>query len=437
MVYNSLLRHGVLLAVLLPIPLITACGDEEEDTGPTIPTYVEDAAALDLAAVRGLPHTWAETFETREGAYVQFATDTAQAQRLVHREQLVGENRRFWDTSQPPVSDLRPDAAIARALQHPDYGETMRGFSDVTFVLDLMRLDGAWLVDWEGRNRHLPDQRDGLHFGLASRDYANTILGQLDAIASAWQGDGRTLRIVLGAEMERYWLLNPEDWTNFIQLVRDARELLAEDHPDVEFSVGINWSTFMQRIVPMFEVEDPMEEEDLPEDFENFDDAGNPAFLLVERAWSAVIEPLYFDRMPDPEDAERMRLVPAVDFLAFSSVPSADGIRDVNELPALHWRGLRTLMREHEDRVLPVDWIAVGWPADAPTQQATFLNRFVSEAGGVDTRVAAWVSYVRLNTNECRRIRGENIGGSNALCTRGLVDIGGRPIRGIHEVYFR
>ncbi|TVR03562.1 MAG: hypothetical protein EA398_04430 [Deltaproteobacteria bacterium] len=426
------LPTGWAIALFASALFAAACSDDDEQ--PQLPDYSPEAVALDLNESRALFHTWRQSFEIGNGPYVPFNTVAEDIHRLVHRVQLVEENRRFSVSTQPPpISTFFPVEEVNLALESELYGDTMQDFDEVTLVLDLMRLDDSWLLDWEGANRHEENLRSGLNFGLAQPTYEQAIQRRLLDAVGAWHDGERTVRVVLGAEMERYWLLNPEDWTHFVSFTRDVRETLAQEFPNVEFSIGINWSAFMERVVPTFLV-DPGEN-DPPLAFAPFDDEGNPHFVLVQEAWDTVLEPLYFDRAPDPDNAERMLLEPAVDFYAFASIPAAGLLQEARNLPSLHWRGVRTIIEADPARRLPVDWYAIGWTGETTVQQDAFLQRFLAEAGGLDSRTTAWFAFTQAADNECRRLTGSEIAARSHHCTRGLVRPSGQPQTPIHEAF--
>lgn len=409
----------IALFSMLAGPLTVACSEEEpagppEFLSPSSGSLVLNATnrALYAAPVRSL-YTTLDVF----------GTDLDAANHVVLQSQMHSELGflRTGDANAASFSDQIEE------FWDEDFGVQLidRADTQVTLVLDLHRMNREWLVDWRGLERDEPGAREtSLTFQIRqsanNSDYQQAIIEELlDAIDVLDPSESPVVRVVVGTEMERHYLAAPQDWPYFVAFLRLLDSSLAEQFPTVQLSVGINWSHFMEAVVPVFVDAEAGET--------------GVTFPAVQRAWAAVIDPLYFsdaDLAALAADADH-EATPLLDFYAFASIPDPTlYTNDANNLPDTHFAGIPTMFDLQPFRAaLPLVWFNVGWPvdSDSPERAGTFLERFLALNATDDYDVkpnhtmVAWWGYNHPLENECNQLSDpSNIDAGLNVCFRGL-----------------
>jgi len=380
---------AVLCAAALPLAL-AACGDDGEKE----PGFL-DVSETPLSLENGTRGLYVHAMQSQYSNAEVFERDTDFANAVVLHAQVFSE---YEQTQSASTSAPRFDGRI-EDMYDSSLGDLVRGADTTVFVLDLLRLDRQWLTDWRGLDRDSPDVREQV-FSFQARadaeggDYQEDVVEYvLDALSVQVP-----THLVIGADMEQYYLANPGDWPYFAAFVRQLRDAVRAEFPDVKIGVGINWSAFVDEVAPTFLAELERSSVD---------------FVTVEAAWETVLDPLYYDM-----ENEATRL----DFFAFSSVPDpATYGDDPNALPEWHYAGIPTMFDEEPARTLPVAWYSIGWPVTvaSPAQPGAFLQRFLNDNGGYDVDLVAWWGYNHLNEGECTKMQSD-VGAPQNACFRGM-----------------
>jgi hypothetical protein len=409
----------IALFSLLAAPLLVACS-EEEPAGP--PEFLATSSGT-LALNPSNRALFATPIRSLYTTVDVFGTDLDVANHVILQSQMHSE-----------LGFLRTGDANAASFSQQieefwdeDFGVQIidRADTQVTLVLDLHRMNREWLVDWRGLERDEPGNRESsftfqIRQSANNSDFQQAIVGELlDALDVLDPSESPVVRVVVGTEMERHYLSAPQDWPYFVALVRLLDSSLAERFPTVQLSVGINWSNFMETVVPVFVDAEAGET--------------GVTFPAVQRAWSAVIDPLYYaedDLTSLAEDAD-YEATPLLDFYAFASIPDPSLYENsaVN-LPDTHYTGIPTMFDLQPFRAdLPLVWFNVGWPVDSesPERAGVFLERFLALNATDDYDVkpnhsmVAWWGYNYPLENECNQLSDPgNINAGLNVCFRGL-----------------
>ena len=417
------MRSVRLLLSMLPLPMIAACGGDEEPGPP--PLLVPEGTISISDANRFLP---AEPIRSVETAVDVFTTDLGVSAGTTITIQLFDEL--LFDTT-----NVARDAALARRLDDfwfpadtsgpTGVGETIiDSGKPVTLVVDLQRRDRQWLVDWEGGVRDEPGNRETSFTFQArestqGRDYQDHLLEEISGALSAVDATGAPVtRLVIGTELERHYLAAPQDWPYVAAFIGELEAALAVSHPSVQLSVGINWSNFMDAVVPAFYVEGM--------------DADTVDYLAVSNAWKQVIDPLYYapDAVQDILEGGRTNAAPRLDFLAFSSIPDPARYNgDPAGIRENHYAGIATVFdRESFRNSTSVVWFQVGWPSGTDNAETAgrFLQRFLAlnSFPGADNQPAvaaiSWWGFNHTLEGECTQLTSPRIGANRTVCFRGL-----------------
>lgn len=392
------MRRLFIALVAAAIVPLAAC---KEDLPPPDPEFLPPPEQpLELTnATRGL---FARELTSLSNDRDAFERDLGFVESVVVTEQIISE---FELTRLAPneTAQARLDNRVEALYDDAVLGPLVRQADRSVLVVDLMRVDDAWLVDWEDEDRDTPDRRETfLTFQIRAdqheSDYQQDIVERtLDAIAAM---EPAPTLVVLGHEMEQHYANVPGDWPYFVELAHDVRASVRETYPDTRVSVGINWSNFVDTIAPLF-----LEEGETEVDF-----------VTVQAAWNAVIDPLVWDAENE---------APRMDAWTFSSVPDPTlHPGGPSSLPDWHYAGVPTMFDEEPARAaLPMYWYSIGWPTETtdPVRGVSFLNRFLELNGGYDIELVAWQAYNSLMESECDRVTDpERIGGSLVDCYRGM-----------------
>ncbi len=412
-----------LLPVLLcgvTIALTGACGDDGP-SGPRSSFEPEPEQGLAMSpAIRGLHAYPSDSFG---GLHEKFAADSLVSDNVVFYEQVYSEFHHAQVGGQPRQAPPRYHERVAAFYADPDFADTLTGgFERTWWVLDLQRLDREWLVDWNGLERDEPDLRaTSLSFTIRATDHDSDYQEAVIAsVVASFEDSGVVpTSLIVGSEMDRYYADNEGDWPAAVAFVRDLREAVRAVAPGVRVGVGINWSSFMDEVVPRF-VGAAGEDE--------------VNFAVVRAAWEAVIDPFY--ATVDPETGEVIGTV--LDFYAFASIPDTTRYASPESIPDSHYAGIRTMFDESPERALPVAWFSVGWPV---TNQSSafwegFLDRFLALNGGYTVELVSWWGYSQLSRDrDCGAMTGR-VGVSIEICSRGLYSVSGSRSPGLHDRFF-
>lgn len=393
-----------LLSSLCLATCLVACGDEE----PKDPEFLAPpSSSLVLTnELRGLAAFNTNSYKTA-GQIV--ARDLESVSHVVVHSQLYSE---LTHLGSPDASAPRLENEL-RELYNAGVGADLGQVANTWLVVELDRLDGTWLADWTDGVRDNPDVRQQdftfqARADVRAEDYQNAIIAR--TLAALSDAPVTPDAVILGSRLDAHYLRAPADWAALTRFVRRWETEVRSAHPDVRLSVGLNWSSFMDDIVPGFAASAGRDRVD---------------YLAMAAAWDTVIQPLYFD-----ETGRRV-----LDFYAFASIP--DAARYGNSpasLPDTHYAGIPTMFRENGDRRLPVAWFAIGLPVEnnAPTRSREFLDRFLALNNGYDIQLVSWWGFNHLLPSECDRIiarrqpgeafSNRTIEASRPACLRGMYD---------------
>jgi hypothetical protein len=406
----------------LSLPGLVACGDDE-----TLPTEFETPSGQITItdAIRGLP---VEPMTSVETAVDVFTTDLGTAGSTTLTVQLFDEVR-FAASNDRRSSTLANRLDDFWFLENPSgrtgVGQTIiNSGKPVTLVVDIQRRDREWLVDWEGGVRDEPGNRETsftfqFRESAEESDYQQHMIEQITETLNLVDVSGTPVtRLVFGTELERHYAAAPQDWSYVCSFVRQLEASLAQSHPAVQLSVGINWSNFYESLVPAF----------LPEGAA----ADALDYSTLRRAWRQIIDPLYFT----PEALARIDADgspgadPVLDFYAFSSIPDVDLYgRDPANVAENHYAGIGTIFHDESFRSgRDLVWFQVGWPINSDNSETAgrFLQRFLQLSSFADSdgqpnvAVISWWGFNHSLEAECNQLTGSTIGADGSLCFRGL-----------------
>lgn len=405
------MKHTPILCVVCTLAL-AACGDDGDGARTS---YLDPQPIAMSAEVRGILGHYTGSLSAVAS---KLDADVEAAANFVLHEQVYSEFEHARVGSQPRATEPRFDVRVGAAYADPALGPRLDTFSDLYWVVDFQRVDRGWLVDWNGLERDDPDVRQTA-FTFSARaaehdsDYQEAVL---ERVVTAFEGaDPRPGSVIIGSEMDRHWLAAPDDWPAFARFVRDLSAALREVDGSVRIGVGINWSHFMDEVVPSFVGASAQTEVN---------------FAAVRAAWEGVIDPLYI--------RNEVPLELALDFYAFSAIPDAIRYASPSDLPEDHFSGPATYFDEYPGKELPVAWFAVGWPVDSPSSQffGDFWRFFVSHAGGVDVELAAWWGYGHLLSDSDCATMTQRVGAARSACYRGLYTSSGSDVAGLRDAFF-
>ena len=401
---------------------LIACGD---DAGPNADRWqVLPASSVELTNDnRGLHVTLVGLSTTApiERLSDQVADSAAFTSTLVVEEQLFSESKHFeLVNGNGAIAEPRFPGRIEETYSDARLGDTLAAFEDVVWLVDLQRLDRGWWVDWSGLERDSEELR-ATEFTLAERaanhdsDFQEAVADYvLEAMRAAATPPGR---VVLGTDLEQQYLLAPEDWVNVGPMVQSAADAIRAEFPGTEVSAGLNWNGFMTDVVPTFRVAGEIEE-----------------FGAVRRAWEAVIDPLYFVPTFD-EDGEEIGVSARLDFYGFSAVPNPEVYVEPRDVPETDFVGISQRFDEAPDRVLPVDWVRVGWPTrDTSAFTARWVSRLPELIGGYEVRLVNWWGFAQYEDTFCTNFI-LRAGGPRAMCNRGVYSESGAELE-VFGAYF-
>jgi hypothetical protein len=420
----------MMFAAVAGMLALGALGCEEEKKGPPPEPQFEVPGGSPLAltkALRGV-ELW-PTATVVDGHGARLAAKSASAETLVVYEQLSSE---YVMARTAVFADAKLENRLEDLFAEPKLADVMAGYSRKVFVVDPLRLDQSWIVDASRGTRGDAAERETfLNFGDAGyREDAATRI--VSAIADAGVVPEA---VVIGSEMERYYLLNRNDWANFASFYLEVRSAIKASFPSVQVAVGINWSNFMESVAPDFIIPEAdaagcaADAECGAGSYCAASQCGELDFVAVQAAWQAVIDPITFDAVT---------ATPLTDFYAFASIPNGALYGgDPNALPDTHYAGIPTMFREEPARKLPVRWFRIGWDVSGDSETPVkFLNRFEALNGsGYDVALVSWFGFVRQLTGDCNVIR-DTLRARPEVCQRGFFTSSGAPAGSLGDSYF-
>ena len=399
---------------------LVACSEDEEPAPPTYDAASGRALALDEAR-RGIP------YQPRISALAprqQIRAAGEASRTLVLEEQLFSEYEFFRGTPQN-TGAAAYDALVSKALSHGEVPAFLGNQQRIVLALDLFRLDESWLIDWQGLRRDTaPDARQQIHFGVA--DYTSAIRTRLTRAIQALP-EGVAIDVVLGVDMERYWLKDPERWASFVDFVHEVAPALRAEREGLRVSVGFNWYRFVHEVAATWPFPAPTEADPEPEP-EPLIDGRYPSYLRLVAAWQAVIDPLYY-RTPEVGAREAL-----LDFYALSFVVTdAGSLTPAQAVGELSMAGLWTRFRLEPDTRLPLAFVRLGWPVTTQSgaDRGEFLTRWLAAAGDLAPDYVVWFGLHHFDdAGDCGALTGAGapIRAARWRCYRGLFQVNGQPV---------
>jgi hypothetical protein len=392
---NSLIRP-LFAAAVLTGSLAAGCSEEVVEPKPEFPA---NPGPITLSAeTRGVPVELVRATVANAARYgaVEDAATAAFLYAEIYSEYVQATDGAGGRTDLPDrVDDI-----------YDELGDEIAAFEDHYVIVDLQRRDRAWLVDWEGRERDEPENREGsMTFGDTRRqaDYWVDVEERLLEVV----GDHDLEGVIIGAEMNRYYDQAQPDYDSFVDFYWTMYDAIKAAAPDVRVSAGLNWSYFVESQVGQFTEGDETASDVAP----------------FRRAWDAIVDPVLtrYDADGNPTDRS--------DFAAFAAIPNPDlyGGQPSN-VPESHFAGLRDAIPTGSGT--PVVWFQLGWPvagagASSPAQWYEF---FLENAGGHEIESVSWWGLTDLFTDgDCNPLTSEGVGAPESICFRGLYSVSGAP----------
>lgn len=394
-----------------------ACGDDDGNGART--DFLAPAPIAMSAEVRGITGFYTDSLRSIAS---KLDEDGAAAHNFVVHEQIYSEFTHVRVGNQPRAPEPRFDVRMDALYGDDRIGTRLDDFDGLYWLVDLQRLDRDWLVDWNGLERDDADVRaTSFTFSIRDADHDGDYQeASLERIVDAFEdADPRPASVIIGSEMERHYAAAPEDWGAFADFVGDVAGALRAIDPEVRVGVGVNWSNFMDDVVPRFVSAAGQSEVN---------------FQAVRAAWEAVLDPLYL-RTVDPVAGT---FETALDFYAFSAVPDTTRYTSPSALPENHFSGPATFFAEYPTKELPVAWFAVGWPVNGSSSEffGSYWDFFVAHAGGVDVELVAWWGYGHLLSDSDCRTMTDHVGLEPSACYHGLYTSSGSAVSGLRDAYF-
>lgn len=399
-----------------------ACGDDAPPSEDVFDTIRGEAVVL-TPQTRALTVTLARPLARLSA---QFADDMQLVENVVVVDQLFSEPTHMEVANGVgEASEPRFNQRMASLYGDDRLSGSLALATRTYWVVDLQRLDREWLVDWRGLERDTPENREEQftvtirnadHDGDYARDAEAFILG---AFANA---PSPPTSLVIGSDLEQQYLAAPQDWPALVALVRQLADAVRAEYPEVRVAAGINWSRFMQDVVPGFEEVGVTEE-----------------FGAVRAAWEAVIDPLYVTPEQN-ENGEVIGVTPFMDFYGFSLIPNPEvdlgGFAAPEDVPDEHFVGISQQFRQSPERALSVAFVRVGWPTQASSDfWARWFTRATAGLAGLDIEVLSWWGYENYEQSYCSS-QILAAGGRRFLCNRGFYSESGAS-NDLYVRYFR
>jgi hypothetical protein len=207
-----------MIAAVAGVLALGALGCEEEKKGPPPEPQFELPGSSPLAltkANRGV-ELW-PTVTLVDGHGARLAERSASAETLVIYEQLSSE---YVMARTAVFANAKLENRLEDLFSEPKLADAMAGYGRKVFVVDPLRLDQTWIVDASRGTRGDAAGRESfLNFGDAGyrEDAAMRIVSAITDAGVVPEA------VVIGSEMERYYLLNPTDWSNFASFFAEVR----------------------------------------------------------------------------------------------------------------------------------------------------------------------------------------------------------------------
>lgn len=407
------MEHRLPILALAAVTVLAACGDDSgpdfippPDPSPITLTPELRAISVDVEAV--------ETLTPR------IAQDAPLVRNMVYTEQIYSEFRHAQVGTSERATEPRFDVRAGDFYDNTSFDELRGEVPNHYWVVDLHRLNNEWLVDWDGLTRDEPDQAPtSLTFDIRASDFEGDYQEALvERISRAFEdADPRPSSVIIGSSLERHYELVPSDWPHLVSAVHQIRDALRAIDPAVRVSAGIDWSNFIDVVVPRF-----------------VNQAGETSvnYQVIETAWNEVLGPLYFS-----VNAETNEITFELDFYAFRSIPSAERYSQPSDLAEDHYVGIPGYFLNNADRTLSVAWFALGWEVNSPASDfwARFLEQFLATAGGYEMELVSWWGYGHLREAPCETMT-RSVGLQRWICYRGFYTPSGSPVTGLIDAYF-
>ena len=402
-----------LLIVLAASVAAVSCGDEETSDRTEL---LEPTSLAMTQEVRGIS-IFVESVETLGPRLDQ---DALISDNLVYTEQIYSEFMHARVGNGPRALEPRFDVRAGAFYDDARFDNIRSVMPNHYWVVDLHRLDREWLVDWNGLDRDEPELApNSLTFAIRASDFEGDYQEALvERIAGAFEDvDPRPSSVIIGSALEQHYAVAPQDWASLVSAIHDVRDALKAVDPAVRVSVGVNWSNFIDAVVPRFV---------------NAAEQTSVNYQVIQEAWYTVLQPLFFS-----EDAETGLLTAELDFYAFESVPDPIRYSQPSDLAVDHYAGIPTFFVENPDQELSVAWFALGWPVNSPSSDfwSRFLENFLATGGGYDIELVSWWGYGHLRDSECSTMT-STVGMNSSVCYRGIYTPSGSPVSGLGEIYF-
>lgn len=395
----------VLLTAILALG-VASCGDTDSGPTATPDDRVSDAEPM----TSGDPLTLgvdnvAIPFNHRD---MEFASTIGPSfdlisayDRAVVKVQIIDER----EALNSPPSSIRANPApvqakrrLATLLDEIDDGLATGGGEDwgqYTVIFDLLRLNGSWLVRWDGVG--LDSRTDPGNFGLWRDDMRNDEAEIImDALTEA-VGRKPVTHVVIGHEMERLILANPEDFANFLTFFEMMRDQIHAQWPEIKVAPGLGWDRLLAEVVPMFEGAE--------------DGDTDHHFSAMRRMWQYVGQPLYAN----------------ADFIALTAEPNPELFGgDPDKVPDWQYALLAEVQGDK-----PIVWTSVNWPVTSGNEKARqrdFLERFLVLNAGNNVEILAWKAMIDLVPNVCDGIV-TNLGMERTECYAGMLSSSVAPTK--------
>lgn len=407
------MEHRILLPALAASLALAACGDDSgsgtippPDPTPITMTPELRAISVDVEGVGSLTP--------------RLVDDAPRVQNMVYTEQVYSEFRHAQVGTASRSAEPRFDTRVEDFYADTRFDSLRETIPNHYWVVDLHRLDQEWLVDWDGLERDEPEQAPlSLTFGIRATDFDGDYQEALvERISAAFEAaNPRPASVIIGSSLERHYELQPDDWPHLVDAVHQIRDALRAIDPAVRVSAGVDWSNFLDVVVPRF-----------------VNAAGQTQvnYEVIETAWNEVLGPLYFS-----VDAVTEEVTFELDFYAFKSVPNPERYAQPADLADDHYVGIPGYFLNNEDRALSVAWFALGWEVNSAASNfwSAFLEKFLATAGGYDLELVSWWGYGNLRDEDCS-IMTRSVGVARWICLRGFYSATGAPTTDLVDAYF-
>ena len=384
--WNTLFPR-VFVALLIATYFVAGCGDDNDNQGPIIDDY--DPIEL-TNQNRGVPLGFGDLALAEQIGPSRLAEISDNFKVGVLTFQLFDQLAYRLDTQ--PLNEARKDAKIEERVENlmDELGSNPL-VDEYMFVIDLFLLDQSYLVVWDGKTQRGPED-----FGFWRMDYRQSIIEQLTGIAATYTPS----RMVIGADINRFWSIDAGDYGNFVTLYRELYFAIKDVSPHTRVAPGIDWPYLVYNQAPTFA---GTEEE------------------KIENAYGLLVEPLMGFSDGDV-------YIGTADFLGLSAVPDPSLFQDnVSNIPETFFHYLRGLPDE-----LAIIYYKINWPITSEVyrnKQNEWLEKVLEYNGGVNVELMSWASLADLSDGTCNSmtlgVDARPTGAPRFVCFAGLWSVSG------------